>query len=322
MATPTPTPTPVRTREKFRVCWQRRGVRRGIALAAIGGGLVIGCEFADSLGDDGAVLAVASVSDPAIREASGLVASRQHADCYYIHNDSGSMPMVYLIDRSGATRATVFLNGAANRDWEDIAIVPPRSAGEPAEVCLADIGDNFSRHAELRLYCLAEPPKVAAAAATPRIITFRLSDGPRDAEGFAIHPRTRTGYLFTKQINGATRVYRLAQPWDGAAPLTADFVTELRLPGLLPTQNVITAADIAPDGRRLALRAYTGGWELRLPDELDAVADFERIFEQSPRFVRLADEAQGEALCYSADGLSLLTISEGGFPTLYERAAP
>jgi len=49
-----------------------------------------------------------------------------------------------------------------------------------------------------------------------------------------------------------------------------------------------------------------------------ADGDFERILAAAPVRLSLAPEPQGEALCYSADGRAILTISEGPAPTLHE----
>ncbi len=50
----------------------------------------------------------------------------------------------------------------------------------------------------------------------------------------------------------------------------------------------------------------------------DAADAFALVFEQLPTALELATEPQGEALCFSADGKALLTISEGTPTTLYE----
>jgi hypothetical protein len=82
-------------------------------------------------------------------------------------------------------------------------------------------------------------------------------------------------------------------------------------------RRIITAADISTDGRRLVARNYIGGWEWRRAEAGDA-GDFKSLFEQLPTPLRLASEPQGEALCFSADGKALLTISEKSPTTLYE----
>ena len=50
----------------------------------------------------------------------------------------------------------------------------------------------------------------------------------------------------------------------------------------------------------------------------DGATAFALLFERLPTALELAKEPQGEALCFSADGRALLTISEKTPTTLYE----
>ena len=54
---------------------------------------------------------------------------------FWAHNDSGDVPRIFAIDRSGALRATVAVNVPAAVDWEDIAI-------DGKTIYIGDIGDN------------------------------------------------------------------------------------------------------------------------------------------------------------------------------------
>src|SRR5690606_37719118 len=62
------------------------------------------------------------LDNDAIDEASGLVASHRYPGFLYAHNDSGGDPAVFMIDTLGHYHATIQLEGAENKDWEDIAI--------------------------------------------------------------------------------------------------------------------------------------------------------------------------------------------------------
>jgi hypothetical protein len=266
-------------------------------------------------------VAVCAISDPRLNEASGLAASRRNPGCYYTHNDSGGQPHVYVLDRKGRICGTIRLVGAENVDWEDIALAP----GEKAaiyDVCVADIGDNMAWRAGIVVYRFPEPDLGAATGrmidVKPQTIRCKYEDGARNAEGFAVDPRTGDGYVFTKRFDGACRVYRLPAPWTTVGITTLRQVGSLKFPEeTLPLARMVTAADISPDGRRLATRSYLGGWEWRLPEGCDP-DQFARIFRQEPTALKLATEPQGEALCFSADGKALLTISERTPTTLYE----
>ncbi len=263
---------------------------------------------------------IGRLEDERITEASGLAASRRHADCFYVHNDSGDSPRVFLVDRGGRTRLEIRLQGAQARDYEDIAMAPGSAAGA-WDVCVADIGDNRARRSTVVVYRFPEPELPADGSpmieVTPRAFTFKYADGPADAEAFCVHPATGDGYILTKRTDGRSFVYKLAAPWSADEARVLPRLAEVRLPAPLAAAGIVTAADIAPDGRRLAVRCYFGGWEWRLPERVDLAA-FDRILHEDPAALALALERQGEALCYAADGLSLLTVSEGLHPGLYE----
>src|SRR3954454_1554429 len=61
---------------------------------------------------------LAKVANPAIREASALVASQQFPGTYWTLNDSKNTPMVFAIDEAGQARGAFQVGGATNIDWE------------------------------------------------------------------------------------------------------------------------------------------------------------------------------------------------------------
>lgn len=263
--------------------------------------------------------AVCEVTDRRLDEASGLAASRRNPGYYYAHNDSGGRPHVYVLNRHGRICVTIRLVGAENIDWEDITPAPGEKPGT-FDVCVADIGDNKARRENVVFYRFAEPEFDAAVRARgvidimPKVFRCKYADGARNAEGFAVDPRTSDGYVFTKRFDGTCYVYRLAAPWRATGVTTLKRVVSLKFPDASPISRMVTAADISPDGTRLVTRSYAGGWEWCLPKP----DEFACIFERTPTALWLAGEPQGEALCFSADGSALLTISEMTPTTLYE----
>ena len=264
--------------------------------------------------------AVCTLKDDRIVEASGIIASRRTPGMYYVHNDSGDRPRVFLVDRTGRTRLTIRLKNARHVDWEDIALAPSDKGGK-FDVCVADIGDNRARREELIIYRFPEVDPAAADGAVLAVqaVAYRIgyADGPADAEAFVVHPQTGDGYVLTKRLDGACHVYKLAAPWNAKERTVLPKVATLRFPKVMSLQTMVTAADISPDGRRLATRSYLCGWEWRLPATVGK-GDFERIFGAEPTRLELAVEPQGEALCYAADGRALLTVSETPPTVLYE----
>ena len=267
-------------------------------------------------------VAVCEITDGRLDEASGLAASRRYPDLYYTHNDSGGKPYVYVLDRNGRIVAEIRLKKAANLDWEDIALAPGAESGV-FEVCAADIGDNLARRAGVEIYRFAEPEikfkanETVVVKITPRIYRAEYADGPRNAEGFAVDPRTGDGYVFSKREDGRCDVYCMPAPWDEKNVVVMKKIGELRFPPAPALATMVTGADLAPDGRALITRSYVCGWEWRAPTDAKA-PEFLRLIEQTPTRVELAPERQGEGIGYAADGNSVLTISEGSPTTLNE----
>src|SRR3954468_6307892 len=72
---------------------------------------------------------------PAIREASGIVASRRHPGVFWVHNDSQNPAALFAVRRDGSLVGE-FTLGVPNVDWEDIA------ADDQGHLYLADTGNN------------------------------------------------------------------------------------------------------------------------------------------------------------------------------------
>jgi hypothetical protein len=266
-----------------------------------------------------ALRAVCTIQDERIRETSGMVASRRHPGLVYLHNDSGDEPLVYAVDRDGRTRFHVRLSDARNVDFEDISLAPGREPGT-FDVCVADIGDNKSIRGEVVIYRFPEPETMPAqpeVVVRPLVHRITYADGPQDAEGFCVHPRTGDGYILTKRTDGTSRVYRLAAPWNPSETTHLERYMTLQMPAGVPGATIITAADLSSDGRILVARSYLSGWEWRLPPG-GPDNGMERLLAQTPARLALPAERQGESLCFTADDRALLTVSEGKSAVIHE----
>jgi len=256
------------------------------------------------------------LSDPDIAESSGLVASRRNPGLLWTHNDSGDGPFVYCLDDTVKSCGVWRVTGAEAFDWEDIAIGPGRERGSEPNLYVGDIGDNLDQRDTIVVYRVPEPavggggpvPTKAAPAATARAeaVRFRYPDGPHNAEALLVHPTTGDLYVVTKTPSNAT-VYRATAPLDPATITTLAPVGTIRLHTSVLGPELVTGADISPDGRRVALSTYASGYELELPAGVDR---FDDIWATRPVPVALGPRRQGESVAYRLDGNALLSTSE------------
>lgn len=251
-------------------------------------------------------VALGTVTSDDIDEASGIAASRKHAGVYYVHNDSGDDPRFFAIDSTGALLATYELDGANAIDWEDMAAGPCQNL---TGACLyfADFGDNNVRRDDYRIYRVAEPNTITAGTHTIAFETlpFTYPDGSHNAETLLVHPTT--GELaIVQKTGGAANVYTLAAPAFGAqATFTA--AGSVSLPGLL---DLATGGDVRADGTVL-VRTYQSLYRFAPGASIGAT------LQGVPCTLPVASEGQGEAVAWSSDGMTYVTLSEGENESLF-----
>jgi hypothetical protein len=248
-------------------------------------------------------------------EASGMVASRDHAGVLYAHNDSGDSARVFVFDAAGTSLATLSLSGVTPVDWEDIAI-GPCAAGSCLYV--GDIGDNGLVRATKTIYRFSEPvaPSGATSIADVEAFPFTYPNGMHNAETLLVHPTTGDVYVVTKENVGAPSVvFKFPQPL--VAGQTATLVEVVTLPFPTGTQPDVSGGDIDPCGSSVLLRL--GSEALYV---LEPSGAFDTAFSAAPRELPIASEANGEAITWDADGAGYLTVSEGAGARIHRVACP
>ncbi|HEX5756062.1 MAG TPA: hypothetical protein VFY12_06895 [Arenimonas sp.] len=258
---------------------------------------------------------VGVLAERAISEVSGLTASRRHPGVYWAHNDSGHPAELHAIDAEGKRLATLRIPVKAI-DWEDIASFEWQ--GRPY-LLLADVGDNGGIRAELQLIAIAEPEQlVDGMELQPAWIQrFRWPDGPRDCEAVAVDSRRGEVLLISKK-RVPPELFRLPLgPTDEpqAAELLGNLLgidqpsdTDLeKNPVYGRYRSQITAADLSPNGRVLAVLNYSGLQFYVRP----AGADWRDLLPTlEPSRIALPWLPQAEALAFEADSSGLLVASE------------
>ena len=228
-----------------------------------------------------------------MREASGIAASRSYPGQYWLHNDSGNDPELFLIDSTGAAQLRIRVEGVVNRDWEDIS-----RSGDTLFV--AETGDNGAKWDTVFVHALLEPKSRADSSA--RVLAtfpFRYPDGPRDAETLLVDPLTGDWFIVSKREE-RSRLYRYPAPQRPGTLVTLE-----RVPVEFPFRLAV-GGDVSTDGREVLIKTYDAVyyWERRDGEPLS------QTLARAPLPQPYTPERQGEAIAFSLDGSAYYTTSE------------
>ena len=236
------------------------------------------------------------ITDPRLPEVSGLVVV---GDRMLAMNDGGDRAEAFVLDGSCAV-GDVRSADVDPYDPEDLALAADGT------VWLADTGDNTQTRETVALIGLRPD-----GSSTLTRLTY--PDGPQDAEALLLAP-DGTPYLVTKEVLGASAVYRPDAPLqDGATvPMARVATLGLTLTGTpggpvgRAGQLLVTGGAVSADGERIALRTYTDAyvWPLSGSDVPGALAG-------APVRLPLPESPQGEAIAFAANDRDLLVASEG-----------
>lgn len=229
---------------------------------------------------------------PTINEISGIADSKANKGFLWGQEDSGNQTEIYLIGHDGKLSKSIYIKGAVNRDWEDMAL-----AG--TDLFVGDIGDNNKAYSEYTIYQFPEPPSTTDTVANFITIRFKYTDGSRDAEAFLIDPQTKDIYLITKSDN-PSKIYKISYPY-AASLNTAKAV------GSLPYGGVVSAA-LSPDRKTVIIKTYVGLNRYSIASNESIEAALQKSATKLPYQL----EPQGEAVCFAADNSGYFTLSEKG----------
>lgn len=238
--------------------------------------LLPGCSYRADLGGGDAEVGVLADSVRVmpisarydLAENSGVAMAVRHPGVFYSINDSGNDPIVYAVDTMGVGRGRWTLRGAANRDWEAIAVGPCVGARTTATSCIyvGDVGDNGLERSAVVVYRTPEPdslaPDLMAVAETDSIVV-RYEDGAHNVEAMYVAPDGSIVLISKERQRTEARearptlMYRIAAAaWDVGAVAEARLVDSLPIIPRAATSHQVTDAGLALDGRTLAVRTY------------------------------------------------------------------
>jgi hypothetical protein len=244
----------------------------------------------------GAAVPRCTITDPRLPELSGMASAGQ---ALLAMDDGGDEATVYVLDANCAV-ADVRSAPLDPYDPEDLAL------GSDGTIWLADTGDNQQARATVAMIGLRPDGSTSLTRLT-------YPDGAHDTEALLLAP-DGTPYLVTKEVLGASAVYRPDAPLTDGRTLSMSKVAELGFtltgtpggPVGRAGQLMVTGGAVSADGQRIALRTYTDAyvWPLTGSDVVGAL-------HAAPVRVALPDSPQGEAITFGANGRDLLVSGEG-----------
>ena len=253
--------------------------------------------------------------DPQLNEISGLAASRRHRDVLWMLDDGGNPERLFAVSTGGSRLATLRVEGVTKTDWEDLAAF---ELDGRHYLLIADTGDNGGLRRSLQLHIVEEPKRIENARLRPAwSIAFRWPDGARDCEAVAVDAERGQILLISKRRQPPELFALPLQP-QGTALQTAQRLGSLtgvpqpdaqalrRNPQRARLDSQVTAADVSPDGRTLAVMTYR--WLLLYPRQ--AREGWGEAVARAPRFVPLPWLPQAEAMGWSSDGKHLYATGE------------
>lgn len=229
------------------------------------------------------------ISEPAIRESSGIAASHRYPGVFWTHNDSDNPEVLYAITQNGTLLGQWHVLGRRFADWEDITF------DNDGHLLLADTGDNRLWRKRVAVHRISEPDPATQGGNVEIEQTWFLNypNGNRNAEGiFVLGPHA---YLVTKRRPGRAELYRFPLS-SSTNTITVEFVGEIEI------NSRVTSAALSPTGDRLALMTSLGAFGYRID------GDISRLNRLAPEHFTKFGHRRIEGCTFTPEGL--LTTSE------------
>jgi hypothetical protein len=242
---------------------------------------------------------LAEIKNDKLDELSGLAASVNNPGLLWTLNDSGNKSEVYLVDDQLNIKLTCKLEGAKNRDWEDIAVGPGPEPGK-TYVYVGDVGDNMKAFQHKRIFRFEEPvlgnDNAIKISNVDRIV-FELEGDKKDSEAIMINPKNKNLYIISKE-KAPSFLYELKYPYSTTDSLVAKKVVPIAV-------SIVCGADFAKTGREMLIKNYNNVYYWKIKDDSIALA-----LREHPYVVEYKKEPQGESICFAGDGSGYYTVSE------------
>lgn len=196
----------------------------------------------------------------ALEEVSGIQYSEKE-DAFWMLNDSGNKPRLYLVSEAGKILRTLQID-KKNKDWEDLA------KDKQGNIYIGDFGNNKNERKDLRILKVNASDLNSTEKVKVEKIEFYYPEQKRfppkkknkyyDTEGF--FELDGFFYIFTKSRvkdeYGKTFVYQVPNKKGNHK---AKLITQFETQGDIWNCS-ITGADISHDGKKVVLITHQAVW--------------------------------------------------------------
>jgi hypothetical protein len=248
---------------------------------------------------------VCKIADAKLTALSGMVATK---DGFVVVNDGvpeQSGRKIFFLNDACKIVKTVSFSGDGPLDTEDMAL-----SADGETLWIADTGDNDKARNTVALWSMP-----ADGSQQPTIHRLSYPDNDKhDAEALLVGA-DGSPIIITKETSKVSGVYvptgplktknTVGVPMRKAGQVTVPSSTTPASGVASLGRGMITGAAMAPGGGKVTLRTYTDALEFDVADR-DVLA----ALKNKPRVTPLPNEPFGEAISYSADGTTFLTVSD------------
>lgn len=230
---------------------------------------------------------------PVLKESSGLEYTPEGHIWTIVDSNK---PLLYGIDEHGKFIHTIHLNNV-NHGWEDL------TQDDKGNFYIGDFGNNQNTRKSCKIYKIPPPDSVKDIVITAEIINYTYADQKEFPPApsnlmYDMDAMASFGdhlYLFSKNrtvpFTGYTRVYRLP---NTPGTYVAELIDSVNLgPGHM-YQTWVTAADISPDKKTLALLTHDKVW-------LFHCFPGDKFFKGTKTTIPLNHFSQKEGICFRSN---------------------
>ena len=233
-------------------------------------------------------------------EASGIADSKSFSDHLWVLEDSGNPPELFLLKHEGFVTDSFMLDGATNRDWEEVALGKGPDDGVNY-LYVGDIGDNDLQYSSYIIYRMPEPTTFSDVITGYDSIKFEYPDGSHDAEAFLIDDNSKDIFVITKR-DPASKIYRIPFPQDTQNMNQAEFVADLGFTG-------VVGSSLSFSGTEIILKTYTNLFYYSRKAKEGLAVTLAKVPTDTLTYQL---EPQGEAVAIANNNSGFFTLSEKG----------